>query len=290
MISDFLAGAKPSRHSSYERYNEIAGVYDSTRTPVGLGILIDFFSGSAILFKDQRILDAGCGTGSYLYALKDMVGSLVGLDGSRAMLTQAAHKCGSTPNVTLAEGSILKLPFRDHAFDGMMINQVLHHLDAASDFRQLRQCLWEVFRVLKPTGALCINTCSQEQLKVQGPIWYYTVFPEAAAFIAPRYMPIPQLCSMLEGVGLVGVSIESQPEECFFAKAQHYDVEGPFREEWRNGDSAFAVYRDKPDILAIRLQELRKSINDRSIYEIIAQSERCRERVGQYVVIVARKP
>ena len=214
---------EPSAHSSYESYTKTAGAYDSTRTPVGLSILIDCLSGSATPLKHQRILDAGCGTGSYLYALKDIAGSLVGLDGSREMLTQAAQKCGSAPNVTLEEGSILTLRFQDHAFDGVMINQVLHHLDTASDFQQLRQCIGEIFRVLKPTGALCVNTCSREQLNAQGPIWYYQVFPEAAAFIAP-------------------------------------------------------------------LQELRKSIKDRSIYAIIAQSERLRERQGQYVVITARKP
>ncbi|MBI3326606.1 MAG: class I SAM-dependent methyltransferase [Nitrospinae bacterium] len=219
-------------------------------------ILLDCFSSSSIPLTHQRILDAGCGTGSCLYALKDMAGSLIGLDGSREMLTQAAHKCGSAPNVTLEEGSLLKLRFPDYAFDGVMLNQVLHHLDAASDFQQLRQCLGEVLCVLKPTGALCINTCSQEQLKPHGPIWYYTVFPEAAVFIAPRYIPVHQLCRILEEVGLVGVSVESQPEECFFTNEQYDDVEGPFREEWRQGDSAFAVYRDTPDILAIRLQEM----------------------------------
>jgi hypothetical protein len=94
---------------------------------------------------------------------------------------------------------------------------------------------------------------------------------------------------MLEGGGLVGVSVASQPEECFFAQEQYNDAEGPFREEWRNGDSAFAVYREKPDRLQMRLGDLRKSIEDRSIDAIIAQAERLWERLGQYVVIVARK-
>src|SRR5712692_8423284 len=201
MIPGSLEDAAPSAHSSYESYNETAGAYDRTRTPVGLSILIDCLRGSAIPLKHQGILDAGCGTGSYLYALKDIVGSLIGLDGSREMLTQAAQKCGSAPNVTLEEGSMLKLRFPDHAFDGVMINQVLHHLDAASDFQQLRQCVGEILRVLKPTGALCINTCSREQLNARGPIWYYHVFPEAAAFIAPRYIPVHMLYNMLEGAG-----------------------------------------------------------------------------------------
>ena len=289
-MPDSLEDSKPFARSSYESYNKTARAYDSTRTPVGLSILIDHFSSSAIPLKRQRILDAGCGTGNYLYALKDIVGSLVGLDGSREMLIQAALKCGDAPNVTLEEGSILKFRFPDCSFDGVMINQVLHHLDAASDFQQLKQCVGEVLRVLKPTGVLCVSTCSQEQLKAQGPTWYCTMFPEASVFIAPRYIPIQKLCNILEETGLIGVSVESRPEEYVFVKEQYYDVEGPFREEWRNGDSSFAVYRDQSDILEIRLQELRKSIKDGSINEVIAQAELLREKLGQYVVIVARKP
>ena len=98
------------------------------------------------------------------------------------------------------------------------------------------------------------------------------------------------MCNILEGTGFIGVSVESRPEEFFFAREQYYDIEGPFRETWRHGDSAFAVYRDKPDLMAIRLQALRESIEDRSFYAIMAQAERLRERLGQYVVIVTRKP
>jgi ubiquinone/menaquinone biosynthesis C-methylase UbiE len=280
---------KPT-HSSYESYGETAKAYDITRVPVGLSILIERFNTSGLALAHQRLLDLGCGTGNYLDALKEIVGLLVGLDGSQEMLRRAAQKCAGYSNIELKHGSILELPFQDQLFDGVMINQVLHHLSGSSGFQQYRQCLAEVFRVLKSGGVLCINTCSQEQLKLEGPFWYLQVFPEAARYMAPKYAPIGDLLGILRSVGFTDPVVQTHPDERFFTKEQYYDVEGPFQKEWRDGDSAFAVYRDQGEMLEARLQELKRKIHDHSISEIIEKPERIREKLGQYVVISARRP
>src|SRR6266508_2123561 len=227
-----MSSVEKPTHSSYESYSQTAKAYDITRVPVGLTILIERFGASGLALAHQHVLDVGCGTGNYLHALKDTVGSLVGLDGSQEMLLRAAQKCAGCSNIELKHGSILELPFQDQSFDGAMINQALHHLSLSSDLQQYRECLAEVFRVLKSGGVLCINTCSQEQLKPEGPFW----------------------------------------------------------KEWRDGDSAFAVYRDQGEMLATRLGELKRKILDRSISETVAESERVREAIGQYVMISARRP
>jgi Methyltransferase domain len=182
------------------------------------------------------------------------------------------------------------LPFQDQSFDGVMMNQVLHHLSVSSDFQQYRQCLAEAFRALKSEGVLCVNTCSQEQLKSEGPFWYSQVFPEAARYMALKYAPIGDLLGILRSVGFTDPVVQTQTDECFYIKEQYYDVEGPFRKEWRDGDSAFAVYRDQGELLETRLGELKRKILDHSISEIVAKSDRIRERLGQYVVISARRP
>ena len=277
-------------HSSYESYSETAKAYDVTRVPVGLAILIERFSTSGLALAHQHVLDVGCGTGNYLDALKGTIGLLAGIDGSQEMLLRASQKCAGHSNVVLERGSILELPFQDRLFDGAMINQVLHHLSASSDLQQYRHCLAEVFRVLKSGGVLCINTCSQEQLKPEGPFWYFQVFPEAARYSALKYAPIGDLLGILRSLGFTDPVVQTQPDEFFFAKEQYYDVEGPFRKEWRDGDSAFAVYRDQDDALATRLGELKRKILDHSISEIVAKSERIRKVIGQYVVISVRRP
>jgi ubiquinone/menaquinone biosynthesis C-methylase UbiE len=285
-----MSSVEKLAHSSYESYSETAKAYDITRVPVGLSILIERFNTSSLALAHQCVLDVGCGTGNYLDALKETVGLLVGLDGSQEMLLRAAQKCAGYSNIQLKHGSILELPFQDQSFDGVMMNQVLHHLSVSSDLQQYRQCLAEAFRVLKSGGVLCINTCSQEQLKLEGPFWYFQVFPEAARYSALKYAPIGDLLGILCSLGFTDPVVQTQPDECFFAKEQYYDVEGPFRKEWRDGDSAFAVYRDQDEVLATRLGELKRKILDHSISEIVAISERIREVIGQYVVISVRRP
>jgi ubiquinone/menaquinone biosynthesis C-methylase UbiE len=89
---------KPT-HSSYESYGETAKAYDITRVPVGLSILIERFDISGLALAHQRVLDLGCGAGNYLAALKEIVGLLVGLDGSQEMLLRAAQKCAGYSNM-----------------------------------------------------------------------------------------------------------------------------------------------------------------------------------------------
>src|SRR6266508_256867 len=285
-----MSSVEKPTHSSYESYSQTAKAYDITRVPVGLTILIERFGASGLALAHQHVLDVGCGTGNYLHALKDTVGSLVGLDGSQEMLLRAAQKCAGCSNIELKHGSILELPFQDQSFDGAMINQALHHLSLSSDLQQYRECLAEVFRVLKSGGVLCINTCSQEQLKPEGPFWYFHVFPEAARYSALKYPQIGDLLGILCNIGFTDPVVQTQTDERFFTEEQYYDVEGPFRKEWRDGDSALAVYRDQGEMLATRLGELKRKILDRSISETVAESERVREAIGQYVMISARRP
>ena len=76
-----------------QSYSQTAKAYDITRVPVGLTILIERFGASGLALARQHVLDVGSGAGNYLHALKDIVGSLVGLDGSQEMLLRAAQKC-----------------------------------------------------------------------------------------------------------------------------------------------------------------------------------------------------
>ncbi|HEY3208702.1 MAG TPA: class I SAM-dependent methyltransferase [Actinomycetota bacterium] len=93
------------------------------------------------------ILDLGCGDGSHMGVLATG-GRVVGSDVSVAALREA-RQAGP---VAGAEGE--RLPFRDRTFDLVHVSHVLHH---ARDFEAV---LYEVGRVLKPTGYLVlIETC-----------------------------------------------------------------------------------------------------------------------------------
>lgn len=123
--------------------------------------LMSMFRGTEKLNKDQilafvrsaeanRILDCGCGDGSFTFELAraanaDKVNG-VELDDSRA---SAALERGIEVSISdLNEG----LPFPDGAFDLVHSNQVIEHLWATDTL------LRETHRVLKPGGIAIIST------------------------------------------------------------------------------------------------------------------------------------
>lgn len=96
------------------------------------------------------LLDAGCGTGGTMDALRQMPGAPVlhGIDISPL----AVDFTRSRGFEKVAAGSIDGLPFADHAFDIVVSLDVLYHegLDE-------QRAVSEFFRVLKPGGFLILN-------------------------------------------------------------------------------------------------------------------------------------
>jgi SAM-dependent methyltransferase len=93
----------------------------------------------------RRVLDAGCGNGIYLQALRDRHAQAVGCDLSPGMLAVAAH-----PAVVNAD--VAALPVRDGSFDVVLAPHMLYHV--ADRHRAIR----ELRRVLTPRGILVAVT------------------------------------------------------------------------------------------------------------------------------------
>jgi SAM-dependent methyltransferase len=76
----------------------------------------------------RRILDAGCGSGPLLGALRDRGTIVTGIDKSAGMLEQARRRLGADADLQVAElGS--PLPFPDDTFDDVTASLVLHYLE-----------------------------------------------------------------------------------------------------------------------------------------------------------------
>src|SRR5215208_2214743 len=166
--------------SSYEDYTRKSGNYDKTREPVGTEIFVGCFAHAPVSLDRMVVLDAGCGTGNYSDALLHYVGRIEAVDMNAGMLEVAARKLAwAGDRISFHSSRIEELPFEDATLDGVMINQVLHHLpDAAAEgFPAHRRVFREFARVLKPGGILTVSTCSQEQLR-HG-YWHYHLIPEA---------------------------------------------------------------------------------------------------------------
>ena len=97
----------------------------------------------------ERVLDVGCGPGFYCAELLEDVGpsgSVVGVDGSPAMLALAARRCAAHANVELLEGDALELPVADASFDAVLSVQVQEYV------ADVTAGLAELWRALRPGG------------------------------------------------------------------------------------------------------------------------------------------
>jgi SAM-dependent methyltransferase len=97
-----------------------------------------------------RVLDAGCGTGGLLAALRRGRPELAlyGVEWSAHAALRARNKSAAA----VARGSVNDLPFSDACFDAVIMADVLCH--AAVD---PSRALGEVTRILRPGGALVVN-------------------------------------------------------------------------------------------------------------------------------------
>jgi SAM-dependent methyltransferase len=93
----------------------------------------------------KHVLEYGCGTGSYAFALADGGASVVGIDISNTAIEMARAKGYPPDNPRFQLGNAEALEFADGSFDVVCGTSILHHLDIDRAMSELR-------RVLKPGG------------------------------------------------------------------------------------------------------------------------------------------
>ena len=275
--------------SSYENYTQKSRNYDKTREPVGTEISVGCFAHAPVPLDQTVILDAGCGTGNYSRTMLDYVGRIEAVDMNPGMLEVAAQKLAEERDegrISFHSARIDELPFEDGFFDGVMINQVLHHLpdDASKGFPAHRQVFAEFARVLKPGGVLVVNTCSQEQLR-HG-YWHYSLIPEAADALRARYAPLDELTEILVASGFAYRG-RFAPVDAPVQGDSYFDPSGPLSKEWRDGDSVWSlVAEDRLERTISRIQDL----DERGELEAyMARNDALRPHIGQATVLFASR-
>ncbi len=100
----------------------------------------------------DAVLDAGCGTGRALPALRAVVGSegtVLGADLTPAML-EAAARAGRGDSGTLVRADVARLPLRDGALDAVFGAGLISHL------ARPEADVAELARVVRPGGVLAL--------------------------------------------------------------------------------------------------------------------------------------
>lgn len=101
---------------------------------------------------DKTVLDCGCGRGFYLNMIRAVSGCrLYGLELETEIIQKARANLDGLPGITLTQASIYQQPYADNSFDGVILSEVLEHID--DEIGGLR----EIMRVLRPGGVLVIT-------------------------------------------------------------------------------------------------------------------------------------
>ncbi len=95
--------------------------------------------------EGARILDVGCGIGTYVRRLRSFSSEVYGIDLSLPRLQEGGR---TLPNLLGAVGE--HLPFRDGWFDVVLLNEVIEHV------RDDAQTLMECVRILRAGGHIII--------------------------------------------------------------------------------------------------------------------------------------
>jgi SAM-dependent methyltransferase len=275
--------------SSYEHYDKTSADYDRTRWPIGAEIIVGCLAQGRVPLARMTVLDAGCGTGNYAKALLPHVRRIEALDRSPGMIEVAGRKLAEvieSGRVVLRQGEIDALPLAEASIDGVMINQVLHHLadDAEAGWPRHRRVLGEFARVLKPGGVLVINTCSHAQ--TERGFWTFHLIPRARAEILRRLMPLDALERALidRGIEPRGHFV---PTDAVIQGAEYLDPRGPLRAEWRAGDSIWALV-DEAGLAEVE-RTLRELDAQGELEAYVARHDALRPQIGQITFVYGIK-
>jgi len=111
---------------------------------------------------DLRILDAGCGPGTYGIMLAQEGNKVTGVEISPKAVEVANERAkGKGVNFSASIGDLEKLSFEDNSFDVCFCGWVLHH------FPDMDTAVAELYRVLKPGCKIALAEPNESNLAVR---------------------------------------------------------------------------------------------------------------------------
>jgi ubiquinone/menaquinone biosynthesis C-methylase UbiE len=154
---------------------------------------------------DERALDAGAGTGALAFALAPYVAEVLAVDREPALLDEARRHSAAFPNVTIAEGDIMRLDLTSGTFDLAGCARTLHHV------RRPELAIAELARVTRFGGQVLVI----DQIAPVDPLLGVALdrFERARDPTHTRLLPDVDVRSFLEANGLVVLRTEFHEEQ-----------------------------------------------------------------------------
>ncbi|HUQ22193.1 MAG TPA: bifunctional demethylmenaquinone methyltransferase/2-methoxy-6-polyprenyl-1,4-benzoquinol methylase UbiE [Gaiellaceae bacterium] len=169
-------------------FDRIAPVYDLMNRVMTAGLDQRWrrLTVRLVVAKDDRVLDACCGTGDLAVAARMAGADVVGLDFSGAMLERARRKDRS---IEWIQGDLLELPFEHASFDAATVGFGVRNV------ADLERALAELRRVLKAGGHVGILEITRPRgpLRLFYKLWFDALIPLAGKILpggkAYTYLP-----------------------------------------------------------------------------------------------------
>lgn len=98
------------------------------------------------IFLHKKILDLGCGHGTDSIVLENFANRVIGVD----IQSYKEWKILKTKKIKYIKANASRLPFKDNAFDGVYLKDLLHHV------KNVDAILHEINRVTKKNGKIVI--------------------------------------------------------------------------------------------------------------------------------------
>ncbi len=136
-------------------------------------------------------LDCGCASGGYTKALTEGGAErAIGIDVDPRRVLGAEQEKNGSKGVLFSCATSEALPFAEHSFDGVLLNEVLEHV------RDENLTLEEIFRVLRPGGHLALMSPNRyfpfegHGMKLLGKVYYFPIpiLPWLPSRLAVRFM------------------------------------------------------------------------------------------------------
>jgi SAM-dependent methyltransferase len=123
------------------------------------GTFVDWLLDVLAPAPGDRVLDAGCGPGTYHPELAARRVHVVGIDLFGGMVRDArGRSVRRHDDVRLARATVERIPFRDASFDRIMCNHMLYHVpDQLAALREFR-------RVVRPGGRVVLATNAADNM------------------------------------------------------------------------------------------------------------------------------
>jgi ubiquinone/menaquinone biosynthesis C-methylase UbiE len=181
--------------------------------------------------RPEIILEAGCGTGYWLSALRDVLPRMYGLDYSREMLRKARSR---DSGAGLVRATAKRLPFRSGTVDLIFCVNALHHLERLDEF------VAEARRVVRRGGTLAAIGMDPHHGHDHWCVYDY--FPEAKEADLIRYPSSGQVTDALLRAGFDKVDCRVA---CRLSQTQVGQAVLEDPELQRNGCSQMALLTDE---------------------------------------------